>query len=271
MDGPDEGRTADRLEVERRNLDAAIDWYVEHRPAHVLAFARALGRLWFMHDDMASTADRLEALISAAEAAGQSNHGEEGWAWIRLGWPRFLTGDFVGGFEAMERAEKLCGEAGDELGLSQSTKGQAHMVLLGSADTEAALGLYRRSLDHARRAGQPVAVAWVLVEAAQSLILADRTDEEVQLMLDEAQEIFEQVGDHYGLSHLWMDRMMADYALGDLDSATLACEAGIEEQRRCGNRMYEQVLRTGLGAAAVHQGDLDSARTELTRRGDHGA
>jgi predicted ATPase/DNA-binding SARP family transcriptional activator len=264
MDGPDEGRTAERLEVECRNLDAAIEWYLEHRPADVLAFARALGRLWYLHEDMASTADRLEALISAAAAAGESDPGEEGWAWVRLAWPRFLSGDFEGGVEAMERAERLCGEAGDELGLSQATKGQAHMALLGSADTETALGLYRRSLAHARRAQQPLAVAWVLVEAAQSLILADRTDDEVHRMLDEAQELFEQAGDQYGLSHLWMDRMLAAYAVGDLDSANRACEAGIEQQRMCGNRMYEQVLRTALGAGAVHRGDLATARRELT-------
>ena len=265
MEGPREAATVDRLEPDRRNLDAAVEWHLEHRPVEVLAFARVLGRVWFLRDDMGSTARHLGAMIATATAAGDVDPAELGWAWLRLAWPRFLNGDFAGGLDAMHEAESLCREAGDELGLSQATKGQAHMLLLGAADTDRALALYRRSLSHARRSGQPMATAWVLVEAAQSLILADRTDDEVHRMLDEAQAILEEAGDHFGLSHLWMDRMMAAYAVGDLESASRACEAGIREQRRCGNRMYEQVLRTGLGAAAVHLGDLTTARTELAK------
>ncbi len=264
MDGPDEQRAVDRAEADRRNHDAAIQWFLQHRPTEVLGFARALGRVWYLHDHMGSAAERLDRMLSAATAAGDPDVVEHGWALLRLGWPRFLSGDPGGAVAAMEEAEALLGPAGDELGLSQSLKGQGHMILLSTADADRALGLYRRSLDHARRSGEPVATGWVLVEAAQALILADRTDDEVLRMLEEAETILTGAGDHFGLSHLWMDRMLAAFAVHDLDAGREACERGLDEQRRCGNRMYEQVFHAGLGSRAVYLGDLATAGDELT-------
>ena len=82
-------------------------------------------------------------------------------------------------------------------------------------------------------------------------------------MVAEAEALFSDAGDHFGLSHVCMDQMFLAYARDDLDGSLRACEEGIAHQHAAGNRMYEQVLRLALGIRHVHLGEVAEARSHI--------
>lgn len=263
METADEGRWLERLQQDEADLDAAVEWYLEHDPACVPGFARALGRAWFVGGDLAAATQRLTQMLQAARSAGSTDPVEIGWLLIRLGWPQFLVGEFGRAMSTMEEAADLLAHTGEHVGMSVALAGRAHMVLLATADTDAAVELYRQGIEHARLSGVGPTTAWALAEAAQSLLLADRVDEDVEAMIAEAETLFTEAGDHFGLSHVCMDRMFLGYARDDLDGCLRACEEGIAHQQAAGNQMYEQILRLALGIRHVHLGELAEARRQI--------
>ena len=105
----------------------------------------------------------------------------------------------------------------------------------------------------------------VLAEAAQALILSDRSDGAVVEMMDEAETVFADVGSGEGLAHVSMDRVLAAYAADDLDALERHADEGIRRSRRTSNSAYEQILVVAKGVRLMHLGDLDAAAGWLER------
>jgi hypothetical protein len=129
------------------------------------------------------------------------------------------------------------------------------MALFTEAGTDAALLWYRPAIRESRRSGSPETMAWALVQTALALILADRVDEEVDGMLDEAEPVFEASGDLVGLAHLCQDRSIAAYARDDLEELDRWANRGIEHSRAAGHAVYEQTLLSALGVRSLHLGE----------------
>ena len=265
MEGPDEQHWLERLLRSESDVDAALRWWIANEPSGALAFARAMGRAWYVTGDLVDTRDRLdEILVAARTTAAPVDRADLSWAHLRLGWPRFLAGDVAGGLDEMDTAANGFQVTDEPIGLARALAGRAHMTLLATGDTDEALSTYERAIGESRRSGDPVAIAWCLVEAAQALILADRADLHVDKMLAEAEDVFAAAGDDVGLSHLFMDRMLAAYARDDLDEVRRSAEAGIEHSRAAGHHVYEQILLIALGVRLTHLGDHDGS-AELLR------
>ena len=237
-------------------MRVALRWWTDHDPGEPFVFADAVGRAWYVWGDL-DEAMRLLGGMTTTAAEIEADPVELAWVRLRSGWPRFLTGDIAGGLGAMEAAGDLFEAADEPAGLNRALAGQAHMTLLATGDTDAALERYRRAVAAARRAGIATLTAWTLAEAAQALLLADRTDVEVDVMVDEADAVFAAANDHVGLSHVAMDRMFAAYARDDLDGADAVVELGICHSRMAGDRVYEQVLLLAQGMGHLHRGRPD--------------
>ncbi len=257
MDGPDELEWVDRLHLDDSNIRAALRWWYDHEPVGVLAFARGMGRAWYVWGDIVETCDALDRMDRvAADAGPAADPADVAWLHSRLSWPRFLSGDFAGAVAATEAAIDGFGELDHPVGLALALANRAHMEVFAGADTDDVLELYRSAIVEARRAGNPSTAGWVLGETAQALIFADRVDEHVDEMLDEAQSALEAAGDLVGVAHVCLDRTLAAYARGELDAADRWAKRGIDTSRAAGHAVYEQVLLVALGVGCLHLGDL---------------
>lgn len=256
MLGPNEQEWVDRLHLDDANIRTALRWWHDHEPVGVLAFANGIGRAWYVWNDLAETRDALDEMLTVAEQPGvQGDPLDVAWLHQRLCWPRFLSGDFAGGMAEAEEAIECFRDLDDPAGLAVSLGDRAQMTVFAEADTDAALEFYRPAIRESRRAGSPELTAWILAETAQALIFADRVDEEVHEMLDQAQPPLEAAGDLVGLAHVCMDRTLAAYAEGDLEEADAWAQRGIDYSRAAGHAVYEQVLLLARGVGDIHRGD----------------
>lgn len=266
MEGPDEQEWVDRLHLDDENLRVALRWWYDHEPAGVLAFVRGLGRAWYVWGDFGETRDRLaemQRLVDRHDVVADPK--DVAWLHLRIAWPRFLTGDFAGGEAEMESAVEQFRELDEPIGRAHALAGRAHMTVLVEGPSDTALEWYREAITESRRCGSVETIAWILVESAQALILADRVDAEVDGMLDEAQPIHEASGDLVAQAHLCMDRTLAAYARDDLDEVTRWAERGIRRSRAAGHAVYEHALVAALGVGSLHRGDPEEAAELLTR------
>jgi tetratricopeptide (TPR) repeat protein len=250
-----------RLERDDANVRSALDWWIDHEPAGALGFADGLGRAtqFGTHDlELCSLFDRmLDA--AASDDRGDPDPVDVAYVRLRRGWPRFLTGDFEGGMGDMRDAASVFDEHDDALGAADAHRGLGHMILLATADSDAARASYTRAIESSRRAGAPLTTAMVLAESAQSLIFADRADARIDEMLDEAEAVLREADDPGGLAHVMMDRMLAAYAVDDLVAAERYADESIRWSRAGREATYEQISLVGKGVGRLHRGELDEA------------
>jgi tetratricopeptide (TPR) repeat protein len=262
-DRPDDPTALRRLRREGPNLRAALRWFLTNDPAGATGFARPLAGLADGWLDYAATIALFEQLLDSLE--GQPNASENDRAWIELGigWPLFLTGHRDRAIALTEDAAVRFSTIGEHSGACNALTNRAHMELLSTGDQESASVWYRRALDELEGTSGTLLRGVVLVEAAQSLILADRTDHGVEEMLDEAEGILREFHDHHRLAHLAMDRSLAAYAVDDMAAVGEFALANLHESRLAGTRTFAQIGEVSLGVQHLHDDDLDGALDHL--------
>lgn len=255
-----------RFAREEANLQLALTWWIERDPAGALVFAHALGRSTQPITDDVELCELFDRMLDAAPGEGQDGHDALGVARVRLrrGWPRFLTGDFDGGMDDMRSAAATFDAHGDLIGSAEAHSGLGHMVVLATADADAAAESYARAIISSRRAGAPLTTAMALAEQAQSLIFADRADAGIDAMLDEAEALFRDVDDAGGLAHVMMDRTLAAYAVDDLERADRYADESIRWSRERGDVTYEQIAHLAKAVGHLHAGEAEAAAAGLT-------
>ena len=255
-----------RLERDDANVRSALDWWIDHEPARALAFASGLGRATQFGTQDVELCALFDRMLDAAFADDRVAPDPVDVARVRLrrGWPRFLTGDFEGGMGDMRDAAGVFDEHDDALGVAEAHAGLGHMIVLATADTDAASASYAQAVESSRRAGAPLMTAMVLAESAESLIFADRADAHVDEMLDEAEAVLREADDPGGLAHVMMDRMLAAYAADDLDASERCADEAIRFSRAGREATYEQISLVGKGVGRLHRGELDEAAVLLS-------
>ena len=263
-----------RLRREGLNLRAALRWYLAVDPAGATGFARALGALADTWLDHASAAALFEQLLNAVENQPDPARSDRAWIEIGMGWPLFLTGNQARAIELTEDAAASFSSIGDRHGACQALANRAHMELLSTGNQESASVWYRRALDELGDASSTLLRGTVLVEAAQALILADRSDQGVDRMLDEAEGFLREGHDHQRLAHLAMDRSLAAYAADDMAAVGEFARANLHESRLAETRMFAQIGEVALGVQHLHANDLggalDHLRTAVRMANDDG-
>lgn len=269
IEGADAARWIALVGHEDHNLRAAIEWFLAgDRAEDALAFAPAIGHVWYVQGDLAGCRELLTRLL---RSPGDVPPELRARAHLRLAWPTFLGGDMEGGFAHCREAERAFEAAGDAAGVAHTLRDRAHMLLLGAGDTDAALPLYRRAIELLDAPGSEHDRAWVQITMAQALLLADRETPELVEALDEAEVALVGASDARGLAHLSMDRVFVAYAADDMEALERAAHAEIGYSRSVGDTVYEQIGLIALGLlAAVYDRTPDRRRAEaLLQRAMH--
>ena len=271
MTGKRDRRWIQRLERDDANVRIALDWWIDHEPARALVFADGLGRAmqFGTHDaELCALFDRMLDAAFADDRVDPSpldvacvdpNPLDVACVRLRRGWPRFLMGDFEGGLDDMRRAGRVFDELDDAAGAAEAHAGVGHMIVLATADADAASASYARAIEASRRAQAVLMTAMALAECAQSLILVDRVDADVDAMLDEAEALFRDADDPGGLAHVMMDRMLVAYRAGDLVAAERCADESIRWSRAGQETNYEQISLIAKGVVPLERGVFDEA------------
>ncbi len=256
--------TMRRLRRESLNLRAALRWFLAFDPAGAIAFARVLAEFGDTWLDHAASVTLFEQLLDAAEHQPDASDSDRAWIQIAIGWPLFLSGQPARAIELTETAAATFSRLGNQLGACQAFVNRAHMELLSTADLESASVWYHRALDGIGDSAPGRSLRGiVLIEAAQSLIFADRVDQDVDQMLDEAASILHDTHDHNRLAHLAMDRSLAAYAVDDLAAVQDFARLSLHESRLAGtlNSPRSAKSRSGSGICTT---TISTARSTIS-------
>jgi tetratricopeptide (TPR) repeat protein len=259
--GPDQVAWLDRLEAERDNLRAALEWALERGPAEPgLRLAGALWRFWFVRDAMgegrdwlmralaapgapAPTAARAEALDGACELAINS-----------------------GDYQAVPRLAEKCVAIYRALGDRRGTAwALCHLANQAShtGDAGRAEELAAEALALAREADAP----WVAAQALHALGKAAYHRGDYPLARrrhDESVALLRALGDRRAIhGALWDQATLAIDGRGDYAGARAYLQEAlvIARELRSGYRISGSL--GGLGILARLEGDYDESRTLL--------
>jgi predicted ATPase/class 3 adenylate cyclase len=253
--GGDQRRWLDRLELDRDNFRAAIDWSVA-RPAPDVAIplAYSLWRYWqkrgyldeaaarivrilaapWSHDDPVLRAKALEAAGGIRYWQGRMDDAvapyvEATQIWRSLGDRRELANAlyneaFVRGIEAPEESVALLDEAraiyadlGDDVGIGNILWGLGTTAIQQARGPEAEK-LFREAREHFRTAGERTMEAWADHMLGATLAFQGRFDE-AEPAFDAALRHFDEVADVAGISIVLSDLAIGERWRGDAERA----------------------------------------------------
>ncbi|MGD2115332.1 MAG: tetratricopeptide repeat protein [Acidobacteriota bacterium] len=223
LTGPEQARWVDRLVAEHGNLEAALDRAEQARWVETaLRLGAALWRFWLMRGDLRRGRDRLERLVSLADAARPaSGNGEPDGPLARV-----LQG---------------LGTLLSNLGDNESAVG--HL--------ERSLELFRRLGDRRGLASQLNNLGWVADEISDL--------ERARELSEEALKVNRDLGDLRGQALALNNLGWAGLYGGDYETAHDRLERSLELRRRVGDRRGEAFALTNLAWAEQCLGRLDRA------------
>jgi DNA-binding SARP family transcriptional activator/predicted ATPase len=259
IDTPSEPERIELVSVDRHNHLAALRWFERNDPAGALVFGPALGLERQLRGGQREACDLLHRLLDEAAAAPEAHLA---WAEASLTWPELLSGDIVAALAHNENAVMRFEALDDQRGLGFTLRSRAHALHLRGADEATTTPIYQRSIDAARAARLPYAVALGQVEFAHSLTVSERFDVvDVESMLTDAELILAESHDHANLAHSALSRAFIAFSNGDTAALRIAAEQMLRESRLGHVTMWEQTAMAVLGIAAYEADELDEARS----------
>lgn len=235
LTGPDQARWVERLVAERGNLEAALDRSGEGVPVETaLRLGAALWRFWLMRGDLRRGRDRLERLVSRADAVAPA------------------SGPASGDAEAdgpLARALQGLGTLLSNLGDNENAIG--HL--------ERSLELFRRLGDRRGLATQLNNLGWVADEISDL--------ERARELSEEALRVNRELGDLRGQALALNNLGWAGLYDGRYETARDMLARSLELRRRVGDRRGEAFALTNLAWAEERLGRLDRA-SELLREAE---
>jgi non-specific serine/threonine protein kinase len=156
LSGPDQARWLDRLESERDNLRAALDWCLARDPDAALGFAAALWRFWWIRGHFREGRDLLERALAAG--AGGADPEVRADALNSAGILAEAQGDYGAAVAHHEESLRLSRSAGNEAKAAESLNGLGNAASSqgewdkARAHYEQALTIFRARGDEGRTA-----------------------------------------------------------------------------------------------------------------------
>jgi tetratricopeptide (TPR) repeat protein len=293
--GPRQGEWLRRLEADRDNFSAAIDWALRHDPEVAVRLSSALAYFWLIGRHRsevrrrlaeavdrargASPASRMKALVWAAQlgnvegrtdqAAAQAlqarelsrNAGDPWWAAmceVVLGLALGLRGESRRAEELLDAAHARFGAIGDAWGTGLSVLFLG-LVSTFAAQHQRATALARRGLEGFRAAGDQ----WGQTMALELLGLLARRQgayEDAITANEEALGVVRDLGLRDEVPFVLVDVADLHVLLGDFEAAAVLHKEALDLARELGAGDAVALARNGLALAARRQGDYGRAR-----------
>jgi predicted ATPase/class 3 adenylate cyclase len=263
----------ERLELERDNLGAALQWALDHREgALAVRFAAALAPLWLRRGDIVRGSRWLNAaLVVGAHdpTVDPSLHAEALFALTTLvSWGGAIEPAVLAACPAaLEPLDALLGacqalyeELGDRAGVASVLGLRAWKAW--RSDYPLAGALHEEELALARASGSQSGLAEALKGLGRvSYNLGDFA--RAFTLFEESMAIQQALGDRYAIAGVHFDLGVAAYYQGDFPRATSNLERMVALCRELGDRGGIPAGLIHLAGVAGHQGDYQRARDLL--------
>jgi predicted ATPase/DNA-binding CsgD family transcriptional regulator len=232
--GPRQGHWVGRLQAERANFWAALD-YCLTTPGEARTGLRLAAALWFYWIGCGFVRDG-RYWLGRALAADTESSPERARALWTAGWIAFLQGEHEASTGLLEQARDLARQLGDETALTYATLFLGNTAAFG-ARPEEGLALLDEARARLRRSGRWTAPGLLAFTASvQAQTLLGRMDQAVALR-DECQVISEPLGERWALSWLNWNLSVGWWAVGDLRNAQASAMQALRLKRALGDQL----------------------------------
>jgi predicted ATPase/transcriptional regulator with XRE-family HTH domain len=249
----------ERVDAERENLRAALDWALARDRPLAARLAAALWPYWHEYSVLSEGRGRLVALLDGA--------GEDMPPAVRA---QLLTGagvlaisqsDYAAALPAVEQALALWSELGERRGQAIVLRQRGWMAWQ-QGEIERALADFTQAEACWRALDEPRGSATMQSDRALILILSGRFAEAAPL-LAEAHALYEQEGDLLGIARTIGDSGLAAMLQEDLANAIPLLQRSLALCRESGTNYVETGVQFYLGTALCFAGLLDDAAAQL--------
>jgi predicted ATPase/uncharacterized protein HemY len=290
----------DRLDAERHNLRAAMDWWVSRNDAaHALRVVLALEQFWFVRGYFSEGRGRLSEIMrldvlspgSLDHARGLAAAGRLAWAQGDLAeakrrhedalptFRRFhdkkgaasslnglalvarAQGDPQGARRMYEEALALNRELDDRVAIARNLQ-NIGILEVGQGDHAAARSRFQEKLHIERELGNTFGIALALY--GLGMVATDEGDHaSARTFHEESLALRRQMGDKTGIAGSLMDLGTLARLQGDVVEARRLHEESLALSREVGNRIGVMHALADLAETALKEGDLAKARSCL--------
>lgn len=248
----------DRLEAERPNLLAALEWFleVEEDVEKGLRLAGALGWFWNVR---CHVSEGRQWLAKALDVGANVRPELRITALIGAATLAFQQGDLAVARAMLEECVILCRAAGSSQrrNLSLSLGGLANVVMY-QIDHQAVRLAAEESLAISKQIGDPWVTGMALLLIAEAHLL-ERDYHGAKSDFEAGLTILRDTGDRWGISSALMDLGYTHLLLGDLDTASTLLENSVALLREVGERSVRSLTLNILAQVRLQQGDYAQA------------
>ncbi|MGH8932601.1 MAG: helix-turn-helix transcriptional regulator [Egibacteraceae bacterium] len=255
LSGASQAAWLERLEVERTNFQAALEWTLTERQTELsLRLAGALSLFWLTRGHLTEGRQWLRQVLLAGAAGPSSLRAKALWGFGLLS---SLAGDFVSALTAGDESLTLAQQSGD-------TQGRARALhLLGTMrtieDPALARPLLEESITLARESGD----AWCLAGALTYLGWAETFQGNFaagRAPLEEGVRVARYAQSEQGLQQGLLGLGYGALQMGEYARAEATLEGGLAVARALGDPFWTAVGIIYLGDLAGAEGDYAKAR-----------
>jgi predicted ATPase/DNA-binding CsgD family transcriptional regulator len=253
--GPSHGHWLDRLDQERDNLLAALQWFSDRGDASALArMAAALWRFWHVRGHLSEGRHWLDTAVAQSEEAPSALRVRvlcgAGWMANVQGSPAQAELFFHGGLT-------LARELGDTRGVAMALSGIGRAAHLRGEQTRATT-CYEEGLALFRSLGDTKEIGWSL-QRLGLLAQEQRDYNRATALLEESLAGFQSDGFVWGVT--WSLVALGNVALegGDYARATELYQSSVSHFEQLGDRGSMAMALVHLGRGALARGDLAQA------------
>ena len=256
--GPHQLQWLQRLEVERANLRAAIEWSLSHgRTTLALRLAGALVLFWRARGHFSEGREMLQAVISASEEAVSELGATALWG---AGFLTLMAGDPGGSFGPLEQSLAWFRELADGQGCARA------LLVLANARQYENSPLVDELLAESAELAREVGDSWCLAHALGVAGFECATRDELQRarqLFEECVDVARSAGDVQGLRYGLIGLGGVRVDQGDYAEARSLLEEAVEVTHALGEDYDRATALTHLGALALGRGDYGRARELL--------
>ncbi len=249
----------ERIDSEKDNLRAALEWALNHRIETAIQLALKVGTYWAMRDYISEALSWYHIILQTSEGLPGLDE-QRASIYSLLGWTSILVGQHREGRAAAQTAIAIAKEVhAKKIQVFGSCTVALASVFLG--DIQAADQLLEEVEVMAREQGLKEELALVVSTRAQAIYFSTHDGLKAKRYLDESIELVREVGYRWETAFQIFGQGRLAAALGDIETARMKFNEGIEIARRVGNNRMVYSNRSELAHVLREHGQLDEALT----------
>ena len=246
---------AERLDFERDNLAAAIEWSLASGVEGALRITGALGRFWLMRGSLTEGRSNLVTALDYFLSAGRTH-----WRAKALHWAGVLAGrqgDYTAARVLYEESLAIRGELGDKCGVADSLT-YLGVVSWNQGDYEEARSLLQQSLSIRTEIGDRQGAAFTL-ENLGVVACHENDYGSGRSLFEECLAIYKEQGDRYGVAGVLINLGSIFRNEGDHENARTLFAESLSIRTELRDRQGIAGALACLGVIAQEQGDYTEA------------